>query len=96
MGSLCSKASAHEGSHQVLGGSNARQDLRRQPEGTSAGPVDPRKAAAEAAERRVKDAKSRGTHASNPKRGHLTAQLEAAKTAKPARPQRQEQQLVWD
>jgi len=59
--------------------------------------ADARAAAAEAAERRLKSAQARGTHASNPKRGRLANQLEASKAAKPVPASRQEEQpLVWD
>ncbi|KAH7883601.1 hypothetical protein F5I97DRAFT_1894228 [Phlebopus sp. FC_14] len=85
MGSLCSKPNAHSGSHQVLGGALL--------DGQEHAP-DPRLAAAEAAERRLKSQHARGTHPSNPKRGRLAAQIEASKSARPVPASRQEEQLV--
>ncbi|KIM66179.1 hypothetical protein SCLCIDRAFT_1211404 [Scleroderma citrinum Foug A] len=88
MGSLCSKLETHSGGHHVLGGAGARQ----QNYGST---VDARMAAAAAAERRIQQEQVRGTHASNPKRGHLASQLAASKsTTTPAA--REEQRLVWD
>lgn len=46
MGSLCSKSSTHEGGHTILGPGDAGSTSLNRP--------DPRAAAAEAAERRVK------------------------------------------
>ncbi|KAG6335278.1 hypothetical protein ID866_3807 [Astraeus odoratus] len=86
MGSFCSKHDTHSGSQQVLGGGAQGQGYRSS--------ADVRAAAAEAAERRLKQGQARGTHAANPKRGRLAAQLEAsAKVAKtPAT--REEERLV--
>ncbi|KAF8807423.1 hypothetical protein BYT27DRAFT_7189503 [Phlegmacium glaucopus] len=84
MGSLCSKSSAHEGGHTVLGSGDAgSSSLNR--------PSDPRAAAAEAAERRVKLAQSRGT-----KGGKLAKQLAEQGSAKPVPQPREEERLVWD
>ncbi|KAG2044832.1 hypothetical protein BDR03DRAFT_937334 [Suillus americanus] len=92
MGSLCSKASAHSGGHQVLGSTAAQSN-----DGTTATPhSDPRAAAAEAAERRLKTAHARGTNASNPNRGRLAEQVVTAKAAKPVPTPRDEERLVWD
>ncbi|KAF8140247.1 hypothetical protein EV363DRAFT_1393156 [Boletus edulis] len=76
MGSLCSRPGTHSGSHQVLGGPSSSNTQNGQSS------TEARAAAAEAAERRVKSAQARGTHASNPKRGHLAAQLEVSKSKK--------------
>jgi len=84
MGSLCSKSGSHSGGHTVLPSSI--------PGGSS--PSDPRAAAAEAAERRLKEARARGTHASNPNQGKLAAQL--ATQSKIVPEARQEERLVWD
>ncbi|KAF9229301.1 hypothetical protein BS17DRAFT_771279 [Gyrodon lividus] len=94
MGSLCSKSNAHSStdSHQVLGANAASS-----PDGQNNGSTtNPRAAAAEAAERRIESERARATHASNPKRGRLTAQLEASRSGKPVPASRQEEQLVWD
>ncbi|KAF9241367.1 hypothetical protein BU15DRAFT_73491 [Melanogaster broomeanus] len=95
MGSLCSKPGTHSGSHQVLGGGNTASSSNGQDYGATTSP-DARAAAAEAAERRLKSERTRGTHTSNPKRGRLTAQLQASKSAKPVPASRQEEPLVWD
>ncbi|KIJ68433.1 hypothetical protein HYDPIDRAFT_81520 [Hydnomerulius pinastri MD-312] len=89
MGSLCSKPGTHSGGHQVLGGNTASPNAQNY--GTTS---NPRAAAAEAAERRLKSAQARGTNASNPKRGRLAAQLEASKSAKAVPTSRQEEQVV--
>ncbi|KAH7930988.1 hypothetical protein BV22DRAFT_977338, partial [Leucogyrophana mollusca] len=91
MGSLCSKSSNHSGGHQVLGGAASASDGQSQGYGSAS---DPRAAAAEAAERRLKAAQARGTHASNPNRGRLAAQVEASKAPKPVSDARQEERLV--
>ncbi|KAF8445954.1 hypothetical protein L210DRAFT_2945575 [Boletus edulis BED1] len=85
MGSFCSRPGTHSGSHQVLGGPSSSNTQNGQSS------TEARAAAAEAAERRVKSAQARGTHASNPKRGHLAAQLEASKSVKPVPASRQEE-----
>lgn len=85
MGSLCSKSGAHSSGHTVLASSSSTNpgDPSRS---------DPRAAAAEAAERRLKAAHARGTSASNPNQGKLASQL-----AKPPKPStQQEENLVWD
>lgn len=93
MGSLCSKTRAHSGSrHQVLGSTAAQSN-----DDTTVTPhSDPRAAAAEAAERRLKTAHARGTNASNPNRGRLAEQVETAKAVKLAPTPRDEERLVWD
>ncbi|KAF8560370.1 hypothetical protein OG21DRAFT_1502671 [Imleria badia] len=92
MGSLCSRPGTHAGSHQVLGRGASSSNVQNYQSTTT----DARAAAAEAAERRLKSAQARGTHASNPKRGRLASQLEASKSAKPVPASRQEGPLVWD
>ncbi|KAJ4486181.1 hypothetical protein J3R30DRAFT_1466726 [Lentinula aciculospora] len=84
MGSLCSKPSTHSGGHTVLGStSDNNNDASRMHQ------ADPRAAAAEAAERRLKASQMRGTHSSNPSQGKLAAQ--ASKPAKLVpEPQREE------
>ncbi|TFL02719.1 hypothetical protein BDV98DRAFT_566304 [Pterulicium gracile] len=62
--------------------------------GGTAGRGDIRSAAAEAAERRQKEAQDRGTHVSNPNRGKLAAN--ANKPAKLTPEPREEPRLVWD
>ncbi|TFK57288.1 hypothetical protein OE88DRAFT_1614260, partial [Heliocybe sulcata] len=80
MGSLCSKSSTHSGGHTVLGSDAQVLGGDGPPASSSRG--DPRSAAAEAAERRMKAAQARGTNASNPNQGRLAAQAEeAAKNA---------------
>ncbi|OAX42983.1 hypothetical protein K503DRAFT_766277 [Rhizopogon vinicolor AM-OR11-026] len=93
MGSFCSKARSHSGGHQVLGSTAAQSNGQNY---DAASPHDPRAAAAEAAERRLKTAKARGTNASNPNRGQLAGQVEIAKAAKPIPTSREEERLVWD
>jgi len=88
MGSLCSKSSAFSGGHQVLGSSTTGT-------GQGSDAPDPRAAAAEAAERRLKAQQVRGTNASNPNKGQLANKLKASKTAKVPE-SREEEQLVWD
>jgi len=85
MGSLCSKSAAYEGGHTVLGSGpdNGGSNLNR--------PSDPRAAAAEAAERRMKLAQSRGT-----KGGKLARQLAEQSSARPGPEPREEERLVWD
>ncbi|KAF9456552.1 hypothetical protein BDZ94DRAFT_1326895 [Collybia nuda] len=85
MGSLCSKSGTHSGGHTLLGPSS-----NVNPGDPS--PSDPRAAAAEAAERRMKAAQARGTSASNPNQGKLAAQ--AAKQSKVVPEPRQEERLV--
>ncbi|KIK94365.1 hypothetical protein PAXRUDRAFT_455620 [Paxillus rubicundulus Ve08.2h10] len=92
MGSLCSKTGAHSstGGHQVLS-----ENSTSPPDGqNNESNTNPRAAAADAAERRLKSERARATHASNPKRGRLAAQLEASRSAKPVPASRQEEQLV--
>ncbi|KAG6813277.1 hypothetical protein H0H92_012691 [Tricholoma furcatifolium] len=86
MGSLCSKPNSHSGGHIVLGSGSTNP--------ADPSPSDPRTAAAEAAERRLKAAQARGTNPSNPNQGRLAAN--AGKTPKPTLDPRQEERLVWD
>jgi len=89
MGSLCSKSSVYSEGHTVLGSSS---------EGHNAVPQshsDPRAAAAEAAERRMKAAQARGTNSSNPKQGRLAAQVAKQNSRVQPEPP-QEERLVWD
>jgi len=91
MGSLCSKSSAHSGGHTVLGSTPGAANAA----GDASSPPNPRAAAAEAAERRLKTAQARGTHASNPKKGQLASQ--AAKQSSKFKPEpREQERLVWD
>ncbi|EIW64681.1 uncharacterized protein TRAVEDRAFT_139761 [Trametes versicolor FP-101664 SS1] len=92
MGSLCSKSGTVSGGHQVLGSASSSGPTG-QPDGTR---PDPRAAAAEAAERRMKASQARGTHSANPNAGRLAAQLEAQKGAPRVPEPRQQEQLVWD
>ncbi|EIM92472.1 uncharacterized protein STEHIDRAFT_117483 [Stereum hirsutum FP-91666 SS1] len=77
---------------------NRRGQKRGQPlDSSGAAPAkDPRAAAAEAAEQRLKAAQSRGTNASNPNRGRLAAQVEANNKAGKLPEPQQEERLVWD
>jgi len=88
MGSLCSKSGTHSGGHTVLGSSSSAT--------TSAGPSpsDPRTAAAEAAERRLKEAQARGTTTANPNQGRLATKVANQRKFVPE--PRQEERLVWD
>ncbi|KAI0639390.1 hypothetical protein C8Q77DRAFT_58276 [Trametes polyzona] len=88
MGSLCSKPGTVSGGHQVLGSGSPTEGS---PSGTR---PDPRAAAAEAAERRMKA--GRGIQSSKPNAGRLAAQLEAQKSAPRVPEPRQEERLVWD
>ncbi|KAK7058959.1 hypothetical protein VNI00_001583 [Paramarasmius palmivorus] len=92
MGSLCSKPGTHSGGHTVLGSSADTTSSSRQ--AATSNPGNPRSAAAEAAERRMKAAQERGTNTANPNRGKLAAQ--ANKPAKFVPEERQEERLVWD
>ncbi|KII94360.1 hypothetical protein PLICRDRAFT_172009 [Plicaturopsis crispa FD-325 SS-3] len=96
MGSLCSKSNTLSGGHTVLGSSSTAAGGQGQQIGGHSDRPDPRVAAAEAAERRLQAAQSRGTSASNPNRGQLAAKVEKAKTAKPGPPEEREERLVWD
>ncbi|GBE77899.1 hypothetical protein SCP_0107810 [Sparassis crispa] len=99
MGSLCSKESTlSEGQTVVPRPIKSTTRAVGQGPDSQAGHArpDPRIAAAEAAERRLKGQQARGTHASNPNRGKLAAQLEASKSAVRAPEPRQEDRLVWD
>lgn len=100
MGSLCSKSSTLEGGHTVLGSGpvNSNAPASNRP-GASSQRTDPRAAAAEAAERRLKavgnshhecerlleplQAQARGTNTGNPKQGKLASQLAKQNSAKP-------------
>jgi hypothetical protein len=83
MGSLCSKPGIHSGGHVLVDPSTQNQSLSES---------NPRRAAAQAAEQRLKSAQERGTHASNPNRGVLAAQA-AAPVKRDPEPQ-PEQRLV--
>ncbi|EPQ60806.1 hypothetical protein GLOTRDRAFT_68774 [Gloeophyllum trabeum ATCC 11539] len=98
MGSLCSKSSTHNGGHTVLGSNSSAQVLGGNAPSEQSSRVDPRSAAAQAAERRMKEAQTRGTNASNPNQGRLAAQAEAAaRNANKALPsEREDSRLVWD
>ncbi|KJA29222.1 hypothetical protein HYPSUDRAFT_32609 [Hypholoma sublateritium FD-334 SS-4] len=98
MGSLCSKSSTLEGGHTVLGSGpvNSNAPASNRP-GASSQRTDPRAAAAEAAERRLKAAQARGTNTGNPKQGKLASQLAKQNSAKPGtQAQAEPAQLVWD
>jgi len=88
MGSICSKQSALKGGHRLVSETDEQSAAQERP--------DPRTAAAQAAEQRMKASQSRGVVGSNPKSGRLAAQLEANKSAPRASEQRQEERLVWD
>ncbi|KAI0695592.1 hypothetical protein BC835DRAFT_935975 [Cytidiella melzeri] len=57
---------------------------------------DPKVAAAQAAEQRLKANQARGVVGSNPKSGRLAAQVEASKAAPKLPEPRQEERIVWD
>jgi len=90
MGSFCSKSAVHSGGHTVLG---PVSDYPTRP--ASSTPPNPRVAAAEAAERRVKAAERRGVNPSNPNQGQLAAKV-AKQSSKQAPSGREEERLVWD
>ncbi|KAF9522786.1 hypothetical protein CPB83DRAFT_863970 [Crepidotus variabilis] len=69
-------SSNYVGGQAVLGSGTPRGTLPSQ------AAADPRSAAAEAAERRMKSSQQRGTNESNPNRGKLTAQLVEQNSAK--------------
>ncbi|KAE9411108.1 hypothetical protein BT96DRAFT_802261, partial [Gymnopus androsaceus JB14] len=83
--SICSKPSAHSGGHTVLSASDNDAE-------TANSHVDPRAAAAEAAERRLKASQMRGTNSSNPNQGKLAAQ--ASKTPRLTAEPQQEERIV--
>ncbi|EJF66686.1 hypothetical protein BD309DRAFT_854175 [Dichomitus squalens] len=87
MGSLCSKSGTVTGGHQVLG---SAADSTAAP----SRPDDPRRAAAEAAERRQREASTRGVQSKNPTAGRLAAKLEAQKSSPRAQEQEQPERLV--
>ncbi|KAF8203642.1 hypothetical protein BJ912DRAFT_204551 [Pholiota molesta] len=97
MGSLCSKSSTYEGGHTVLGSGpvNSNTAAPSQP-ASSSQRIDPRAAAAEAAERRLQAAQKRGTKSGNPQQGKLASQLAKQNSSKAAPPAQEEQRLVWD
>lgn len=90
MGSFCSKSAVHSGGHTVLG---PVSDYHTHP-ASSAAP-NPRVAAAEAAERRLKAAERRGVNPSNPNQGQLAAKV-ARQSSKQAPSGREEERIVWD
>jgi len=81
MGSLCSKFSTHQGGHTVLGQGSTVGDE------ADPNPVDPRAAAAAAAERRANERDKGGKLAKQ-----LAAQRGRAKPPSPEPPDR----VVWD
>ncbi|KAI1797862.1 hypothetical protein LXA43DRAFT_270883 [Ganoderma leucocontextum] len=92
MGSLCSKPGTVTGGHQVLGSGPSG------PASTTVGPSrpdDPRRAAAEAAERRQKEANARGVKSTNPHAGRLASKLEAQKS-EPCAPEPSQPERLWD
>ncbi|KAI0801275.1 hypothetical protein C8Q74DRAFT_1241236 [Fomes fomentarius] len=92
MGSLCSKSGTVTGGHQVLG--SAASSIPGQTQGTR---PDPRAAAAEAAERRQREAQERGVKSTNPNSGQLAAKLQAQKSSLARAPEpSQPERLVWD
>ncbi|KIK06976.1 hypothetical protein K443DRAFT_129544 [Laccaria amethystina LaAM-08-1] len=86
MGSLCSKSAVHSGGHTVLGPVSDYHPA-------SSAPPNPRVAAAEAAERRLKAADRRGVNPSNPNQGQLAAKV-AKQSSKQAPRDREEERLV--
>ncbi|RPD82562.1 hypothetical protein L226DRAFT_30591 [Lentinus tigrinus ALCF2SS1-7] len=93
MGSLCSKPGTVTGGHQVLESSSSAAAASGSIPGTR---PDPRAAAAEAAERRQKEALARGVKSSNPNAGQLAAKLQAQKSQGRAPEPSQPERLVWD
>ncbi|RDX55870.1 hypothetical protein K466DRAFT_517934 [Polyporus arcularius HHB13444] len=92
MGSFCSKPGTVTGGHQVLGSSSSAPTSGSTP---STRP-DPRMAAAEAAERRQKEAHARGVKSSNPNSGQLAAKLQAQQSQGRSPDPSQPERLVWD
>ncbi|KAI0735177.1 hypothetical protein C8Q76DRAFT_711256 [Earliella scabrosa] len=90
MGSLCSKSGTVSGGHQVLGSAASA------PGPTPGTRPDPRMAAAEAAERRQREAQVRGVKSTNPNSGQLAAKLQAQKSQPRAPEPSQPERLVWD
>ncbi|KAJ7103515.1 hypothetical protein B0H15DRAFT_812545 [Mycena belliarum] len=86
MGSLCSKGSTHSGGHTVLGSSAGSPAVS-----SGSRPDNPRLAASQAAEARLKASKARGT----PNQGALAAQAGKSSSRREPEP-RQEERLVWD
>ncbi|KAJ7492601.1 hypothetical protein FB451DRAFT_1218955 [Mycena latifolia] len=84
MGSLCSKGSSYSGGHTVLGSSAGSPAAGSRPD-------DPRAAASQAAEARLKASKARGT----PNQGALAAKAGKSSSRREPEPQ-QEERLVWD
>jgi len=82
---LCSKPSTHEGGHTILNNNT----LGGQAVNDGANPSDPRVAAAEAAERRAREAQQRGIIDGGGKLAKKTAAAAAAAA-------QEEQRLVWD
>ncbi|KAI0348019.1 hypothetical protein BDW22DRAFT_1424252 [Trametopsis cervina] len=88
MGSICSKQGTHTGGHRLVDSTDTQSAAQERP--------DPRIAAAQAAEQRLKATQKRGVVGSNPNSGRLAAQVEANKSNPRAPEQRQEERLVWD
>ncbi|KAF9526445.1 hypothetical protein CPB83DRAFT_857824 [Crepidotus variabilis] len=94
MGNLCSKSLNHEGGHVILSSETSGGNAARS-QGASA-PPNPRAAAAEAAERRIKAAQTRGIHGSNPNRGKLSDQLAKQNSSKVSPEEQIPERLVYD
>jgi len=88
MGSLCSKSGSISEPQTVLGPHSATTSRQ------AAARPDPRTAALEAAERRLKAEQARGTNSKNPNAGKLASQIGNSSKAVPER--REEERLVWD
>ncbi|RXW22942.1 hypothetical protein EST38_g2905 [Candolleomyces aberdarensis] len=80
------------GGKDVLGGGGGGSAAKDSPQNVD----DPRVAAAEAAERRLKAQQERGTNASNPKQGQLAAQAARQKSNLPPPSNQKDDRLVWD
>ncbi|KAF8509817.1 hypothetical protein JB92DRAFT_2729270 [Gautieria morchelliformis] len=78
MGNLCSKSSTHTGGHTLVDPAGPRQPTYGS--GRVAPDVDARRAAAQAAENRLKAEQHRGVNRANPNQGRLAAKLEASKS----------------
>ncbi|TCD71515.1 hypothetical protein EIP91_008896 [Steccherinum ochraceum] len=94
MGNFCSKSKDQEGGHVLLHPVGADRREQNALGGSAGERPDPREAAAQAAEQRMKAAQKRGVSSSNPNKGRLAAQLDAQKSAPRAPEPRQEERLV--
>jgi len=81
----------HSGAGEVVGG-----DAQTLLDNRTSGRPNPRAAAAQAAEERMKAAQARGTNKSNPNRGLLAAKVEASKSAARTAEAQQPERLVFD